>query len=129
MKKSELKQLIKEVIQEMSSSRKSINFIYNVDIDTSKIGKNVGVQNDVGITVKAIGQYEDNRTDQGNAPSSGYMLDDIQIVTDDITYIMDQHGEQTPAVLFNRGVQIKEEWLTKESLELLYRTASEKLNN
>lgn len=133
MKRSELKQLIKEVVMEMNSQQDSFN--YTVDINMAALGKGNGVLNDIDVQVDAGGEFEDNRFDWEagdqhgtHDPGSGYVTSDLKIYAVEDVYEYDDNGNPImERKLFEAGQEIPETALTKESLQRLNDVASEKL--
>ena len=133
MKRSELKQLIKEVITEMYQQETSFND--TADINMAALGKGNYVLNDIEVTVEVQGNYEDNRFDweAGDThgthdPGSGFMAEELKVLAVEDVYEYDDDGNPImEKKVFGAGQEIPESALTKESLKRLNDIADEKL--
>ena len=128
MKKSQLKQLIKEVIEELRLNEGSdgAEFVTYVEIDPKKLGKNSPIQDNIQVRVVVEGSYEDNRFDYEygsergtHDPGSDYVAERIEIYANRDESLHDADGNHTQNLLFRKGDKIDEESITPESLEKL----------
>jgi len=146
MKRSELKQLIREVVMEYNKSHTShaqYDLETYVDLNYFKVrypGKSDqeirSMQQDMGwptpfvsdveVRVEGEGEWADNRFDYefGNErgthdPGSGFEAtgETIRLISD--FHDVDSEGNQLPHVLLQSGSEIKREWISPESLKHL----------
>ena len=148
MKRSELKQLIKEVVQEMSrrgrySATKDVDISTAVDIDMSKL-ENIPlatdisklghwVEPDVPVDVSATGEYDDASfsyeygSERGiYDPGSGYEIAEMTITISADTPLTDENGNDTGQILFKKGTVIPESAI--KNISRLYDEVNDRLN-
>lgn len=138
MNKAQLKQLIKEVIQEMGShGGLNTEFVTEINLDLRKMGKGDWTIDDIPVKVEAMGGYNDNSFDweMGSEsgrhdPGSGVEADKLKIVSSEDLPMHDVDGNPMPGqLLFKAGQEISEKFIEVKSLERLYALADKQLEN
>jgi hypothetical protein len=138
MNKSQLKRLIKEVIQEMGG-RGGLNteFATEINLDLRQMRKGDWTIDDVPVKVEATGGYNDSSFDwemgsEGGRhdPGSGVETDKVTIISVEDLPMHDVDGNPMPgALLFKAGQEIPEKFIEVNSLARLHALADKQLEN
>lgn len=101
MNRSELKQLIREVIEELSQARTVKAYAI---VDAATLLNNPALNNEQEVKIEAEGTLHDD--------PKIYALED--------TYAQDADGNDTPTLLFKKDQEISVNQISPKSLEQLY---------